>query len=116
MERLGYLIVPRNREGMVGQMAGDADRDDLLFFAFTQAEIDAARPLLQAFEATFGFDSRGALVEQLIDTRYTGIAGTLARERARISTSEPERAAASRIAEALAAAEEFGSYVEFALE
>ena len=116
MERVGYLIVPRNREGMVGQMAGDAEPDDLLFFSMTEAEARASRPLLHAFQDAFGFDAEGAIVEQLIDTRYAGLAESIARTWADTATSEAERRAAACIADALAAALDLGSYVEFALD
>lgn len=114
MERLGYVIVPRNREGMVGQMAGNADADDLLFFPFTKEEMDAAKPLMRAFEQAFGFDAEGNTVEQLIDTRFAGLAQDMARSRVQAAASEAERVAAGRIAEALDAALQTGSYAEFA--
>ena len=113
MEQFGYVIVPRNREGMVGQMAGDANPDDLIFFPFTKSEMDAAKPLMRAFERAFGFDAEGNTVEQLIDTRFAGMAEDMARSTASAATDEAEKASAKRIADALAAALECGSYAEF---
>ena len=113
MENLGYVIVPRNREGMVGQMAGDANADDLLFFSFTKAEMEAAKPLMHAFQDAFGFDAEGNTVEQLIDTRFASMAEDMARAAAEAATDNIERTAAGRIADALAAALDTGSYAEF---
>jgi hypothetical protein len=116
MEQLGYVIVPRNRAGMVGQMAGNAAAEDLLFFAFTQAEMAAAKPLMHAFQDAFGFDAEGNTVEQIIDTRFASIAEDMARSVAASTSDDAERAAAERIADALAAALETGSYAEFAFD
>lgn len=115
-DRLGYVIVPRNREGMVGQMAGDANPDDLLFFAFTPQEVAAAADVMRAFQDAFGFDADGLRVEQLVDTRYAGLAEDIARARARQADTPLEREAASRIADALAASLQYGSYAEFAFD
>jgi hypothetical protein len=106
--------VPRNRKGMVGQMAGNADADDLLFFPFTKEEVEAAKPLMRAFERAFGFDAQGDTVEQLIDTRFAGLAQDMACAAARDAASDVERVAAGRIADALEAALQTGSYAEFA--
>lgn len=116
MEKLGYAIVPRNREGMVGQMAGNADVGDLIFFPFTQAEMNAVAPLLSAFERAFGFDAKGGTVEQLIDTRFATMAEDMAREAAASANGEVERTACIRMADALAAALETGSYMELAFD
>ena len=113
MERRGYLIVPANRTGMVTMMAGEDSADDLRFFPFTQREMAAAFPVMQAFEDAFGFDSRGDTVEQLIDMRCAAIAEDIARRYASESTDQTTHDAALRIAEALACAQEVGSYVEF---
>ena len=113
MERLGYLIVPMNRTGMVTMMAGEEDADNLRFFPFTQSEMAAAFPVMQAFENAFGFDSRGNTVEQLIDMRCASIAEDIARRYAREADDQTAHDAALRIAEALACAQEVGSYVEF---
>ena len=113
MERRGYLIVPANRTGMVTMMAGEGDAEDLRFFPFTQDEMAAAFPVMQAFEDAFGFDSRGNTVEQLIDMRFADVAEDIARRYASGATGETARNAALHIAEALAYAQEVGSYVEF---
>jgi hypothetical protein len=99
---------------MVGQMAGNADADDLLFFPFTKEEMEAAKPLMRAFERAFGFDAQGDTVEQLIDTRFAGLAQDMACAAARDAASDVERVAAGRIADALEAALQTGSYAEFA--
>jgi len=116
MEHVGYLIVPRNRAGMVGQMAGDADADDLLFFPFTRSEQTAIQPLMKAFEDSFSFDSAGRTAEQLIDTRYAALAADIARDFARGAQDDSTRTAALRVAEALDAALDYGSYTEFAFD
>ena len=116
MERVGYLMVPCNRDGMVGQMAGTADPDDLLFFAFTPTEQAAIAPLMQAFEREFAFDSAGRTAEQLIDTRYAAFAADIARDFARNAHDEGTAAAANRVADALDAALDYGSYTEFAFD
>lgn len=109
-------MVPRNRAGMVGQMSGDVDPDDLLFFPFTRDEQADIAPALQAFEKAFAFDSSGRKAEQLIDTRYAALAADIARDFAQASPDPRTQAAAMRLAEALDAALDCGSYAEFAFD
>lgn len=113
---LGYILVPRNRAGMVGQMSGDVNPDDLLFFPFTRDEQAAIAPALRAFEKAFAFDSSGRRAEQLIDTRYAALAADIARDFARTGPDPHAQAAAARLAEALDAALDCGSYAEFAFD
>jgi hypothetical protein len=87
--------------------------DDLLYIPLTSDEVAGMMPLLREYEDAFGFDSRGQTVEQLIDTRCAPDALELARAYETASDAA-ERSAASKMAEALEAALDYGSYVELA--
>lgn len=113
----GYLIVPLTRQGMVCLMAGtedEAEADDLLFVPFTSGEMAAAGNMMREFERLFAFDSRGNTAEQLIDTRYADVALDVAHAAGAAPASELEASASRKMIQALKAALEAGSFVEFA--
>lgn len=118
-QRLGYLIVPLTRQGMVQILKGEeaeSSEEDLLYLPFSQEEAAALRPIMQEFERAFGFDAEGSTVEQVIDTRHADTALRIAAEFAEKDPSASQSSAAQKAIRAFSTALECGSFVEFALD